>query len=101
MPSNRDIRFTAEAQADLVSLLQWALQEWGEEEMRDYAHMLLNGLADLDLFADMRDQRDELAPGVWDCAFGQHVVFYDASDGKITACRVFHLRHDPLHNFGI
>jgi plasmid stabilization system protein ParE len=101
MPSSLKIRFTPEARADFVDTLQWARRELGEEGMRVYANMVLECLADHEHFAVMREPRDELRAGIWDCGSGQHSVFYVVSDGGVTACRIVHVRHDPLYNFGI
>jgi plasmid stabilization system protein ParE len=101
MPSSLKVRFTPEARADFVDTLQWACQELGDEGMRVYADLVLKCLADHEHFAVMYEPRDELPEGLWDCASGQHTVFYVVSDDGVTACRIIHDRHIPFHNFGI
>lgn len=94
MPSSDNLRLTTEARADLVDLLQSASQAWGEPAMNHYAKMLIGDVASHDAFANLRDPRDEIAEGIFECSSGQHIVFYTADDDGLTVLRIVHVRRD-------
>lgn len=90
-----DFQFTEKAEADLESIVDFTLEQWGIQK----AHLYVNELEDMgQLLADNPDiglNRDFLLDGLLCFPYESHVLYYFKQLHGITIIRVLHKNMDP------
>lgn len=92
MRSSRKIEFTAEAENDLQSLLDYSLATWGERQQDRYAERISEAIRDLVAYPEIGTARQDIAPDLRNRRVGQHVIYYRVLDMSIRIVRVLHAR---------
>jgi len=77
----RHIDLTEIAGADLKSIRRYSQRTWGPDRTAQY-------------MAALRDNRDDLRPGLQMAISGRHCVFFEADQSRILVVRVLHDRMD-------
>ena len=88
-------RFSRRAEADLLSIADYTLREWGKaqtaryiDELEDCCHMLADNPA-------LGRVCDDVRPGLRRHEHGKHVLFYRREHGGILVSRILHQRMLP------
>jgi toxin ParE1/3/4 len=88
-------RFSRRAEADLLSIADYTLREWGKaqtaryiDELEDCCHMLADNPA-------LGRVCDDVRPGLRRHEHGKHVLFYRQEHGSILVSRILHQRMLP------
>jgi toxin ParE1/3/4 len=88
-------RFSRRAEADLLSIADYTLREWGKaqtaryiDELEDCCQMLADNPA-------LGRVCDDVRPGVHRHEHGKHVLFYREERGGILISRILHQRMLP------
>jgi len=88
-------RFSRRAEADLVEIAGYTLEQWGENQTLRY-------IEDLEVFCQRLADRPELGracddvrPGLRRMERGRHVIFYRLESGGILVSRILHQRMLP------
>jgi toxin ParE1/3/4 len=88
-------RFSRRVEADLLSIAEYTLREWGKaqtaryiDELEDCCQMLANNPA-------LGRVCDEVRPGLRRHEHGKHVLFYRQERGGILISRILHQRMLP------
>jgi plasmid stabilization system protein ParE len=95
MRSSRKLEFTAEAEADFRSLLEYTSSTWGVDQRDFYADRIMSAIRELLSHPQRGSVRDDDSPGLRNRHVGQHVVFYRAYERSIRVVRILHTKIDP------
>ena len=95
MKSSREIEFTAEAESDLQSLLDYSLATWGERQQRHYAGRISKAIRDLLTYPEIGAARHDIAPDLRILRVGQHAIYYRVLDTTIRIVRILHAKMNP------
>ena len=95
MKSSHKIEFTAEAESDLQSLLDYLLATWGERQQERCAVRIAEAIRDLPVYPELGPDRQEIAPGLRNRRVGQHIIYYRVVDESIRIVRILHARMSP------
>ncbi|MBB5518645.1 type II toxin-antitoxin system RelE/ParE family toxin [Amphiplicatus metriothermophilus] len=87
--------FSAQARADLDSVLSYTLEGWGARQAKTYLDALETRLQALAKTPSMGRARPDLAEGVLSFPSGSHVIYYKQIRGGIAVVRILHGRRDP------
>jgi toxin ParE1/3/4 len=88
-------RFSHRAEADLLSIAEYTLREWGRSQTARYVEELEvcgQTLADNPALGRLCD---EVRPGLRRHEHGKHVIFYRQERGGILVSRILHQRMLP------
>jgi toxin ParE1/3/4 len=92
--SSRNLEFSTRARRDVSSLLQYSLEQWGEEGHRDYSRVLGRAFSTLQSYPEIGRLREEFGPGVRFRLVKKHMILYRTDGQTITIARVLHQRFD-------
>jgi toxin ParE1/3/4 len=88
-------RFSRRAEADLLSIGEYTLREWGKAQAARY-------IGDLEVWCQTLADNpalgrlcDEVRPGLRRHEHGKHVIFYRQERGGILVSRILHQRMLP------
>ena len=95
MPSSRKVRFSAEAEDDVRSILQFSLQTWGPSQRDAYQSAFHKRLADLAKYPLLGQRRDEIFPGCRTLSIRRYIAYYLVADEAVLIVRILHERRDP------
>lgn len=95
MRSSRRLELTEEADADLRSLLEYTLANWGGEQRDHYAERIMGAIRELLSHPQLGSVRDDISPGLRNRRAGQHVIFYRVFEQSIRVIRILHVKTDP------
>jgi plasmid stabilization system protein ParE len=95
MRSSRKLEFTAEAEADFRSLLEYTSSTWGVEQRDLYADRIMNTIRELLSHPQLGSVRDDVSPGLRNRHVGQHLIFYRVYERSIRSVRILHTKMDP------
>ncbi len=96
MPSRRRLHLTADAQADLRSILRYTARQWDIRQRDIYRGHLDEGMNTLLEFPDRGHERDDLYPGCRALRVKQHVLYYRLTETHVIVGRVLHVRQDAV-----
>ena len=82
----------ARAAADLLEIVRYTHQAWGQAQAEHYREELDLALRQLSLTPDVGRKREAIAPGLRSFPVAQHVAFYMQLKGKISILRILHPR---------
>jgi toxin ParE1/3/4 len=95
MRSSRRLEFTAEAEADFRSLLEYTTVTWGVEQRDLYADRMMSVIHELLSHTQLGSVRDDVSPGLRNRRVGQHLIFYRVYERSIRIVRILHTKMDP------
>ncbi|MBU2708428.1 type II toxin-antitoxin system RelE/ParE family toxin [Zooshikella marina] len=89
-------KFTAKAEVDLESIVDYTREQWGQQQVHQY----LDGFMELcGALADRPSlglRRDSLSSGLRSFPYESHILYYQPQSHGITVVRVLHKRRDPV-----
>jgi toxin ParE1/3/4 len=94
MPSNRAINFTPEAEEDILGILQYTREEWGDLQVDRYLGALESSLQVLLEFPNLGRAHPELSRRLKTYRVREHVVYYAVMESMLVVVRVLHKSHD-------
>lgn len=96
MTSNRKVRFSTRAEADLRDILQYTWQTWGMDQHDAYATAIANALDELVRYPALGRPRDDLRPGTRSLRVKQHTILYLPEKDLVMVLRIVHVRRDII-----
>jgi len=84
------LRFTRQAESDLVSIGTYTLSTWGEAQTDRYLSELELSCRQLAASPLLGRSCDDVRPGLRRMEHGKHVIFYRMTDGGILVTRILH-----------
>ena len=95
------IRFTKQADADLVSIYVYTYRTWNEAQAVDYTNGLKAAICKIAENPKRIGTADrfKVRPGYRSCRYQSHVVFYRVSDRFVEVVRILHKRMDIEKQF--
>src|SRR5215212_9466438 len=94
MKSDRKLRVTADARADVRSILRYTAQQWGIQQRDIYHSQLYEGMNNLLRYPEFGEARDDLFEGCRALRVEHHMIHYRVTDKEIVVGRVLHVRQD-------
>jgi len=88
--SNRRLRLTIRAQRDLLGILQYTYDTWGESKQIEYTAALEQSLTRLLIFPDVGRVRGDIRKDLRSLAVERHLVFYRVTEGEVLVERIVH-----------
>lgn len=83
------------AEADIVDIAAYTLENWGERQMARYVDSLHQRFAVLAGQPEMGRRRDEIGRGYRSVVHGSYIVFYKLTRRELVIVRVLHGRMSP------
>ncbi|MBI2740663.1 MAG: type II toxin-antitoxin system RelE/ParE family toxin [Rhodospirillales bacterium] len=80
------------AQADIVDIAAYTLENWGERRMTRYVDSLHARFVVLARQPEIGRRRDDIGPGYRSIVHGSHIVFYRLTRRELVIVRVLHGR---------
>ncbi len=93
------IEFSDLAVEDLVNLLMFSWERWGESQPELYAAEITRALDLLASFPSLGRSREELRPGCRAMTVESHVIYYEIDDAVAFILRILHQRERPSGAF--
>ena len=94
----RIVRFSPKAKADLDSIWDHSLNEWGAERTEAYVRSIDSVIALIDQFPALARNASDIRPGLLKYTVGSHAVFLRVSEQSIDVVRILHQHMDyPRH----
>ena len=94
MKSSRKLRLTADARADVRSILRYTARQWGLRQRDIYRAQLYEGMDKLLRHPELGEEQDDVFPGCRTLRVEQHVLFSRVTETEIIVSRVLHVRQD-------
>ena len=87
---------TKSAEADLIDIITYTLEEWGEEQVYTYQRQLESRLEAILQFPDIGRKHPKLPSNIFYLVEGKHYIFYKKIDKDIEILRFLHHKMDTL-----
>ena len=84
----------ASAAADLLDILRYTKQKWGQPQVQRYREELELAMQRLSLAPELGRKRDTIATGLLSSTVAQHVAFYIRRKDRIVIVRILHPRRN-------
>lgn len=89
-------RFTVQAQEDLKDIHRYTVQEWGEQQAKDYLAALRDTLHMLLKMPGIgRSCAGDLQEGIYSYPYASHVIYYKLTEEALIVVAVLHNRMVP------
>ncbi len=88
-------KFTAHAQKDLVNIIDYTIQNWGNDKADKYIDGLEKLAANLAKNPTLGTRRDSLKQGLFSFPYQSHMIYYISTNTGITISRILH-QHQNL-----
>ncbi len=83
--------FTNRALEDLISIWDYTLKEWSENQAEKYYNLILASCEDLENNPQFGKSYEIVTPNVLGYKCGQHIIFYsETSSNEIEITRILH-----------
>ena len=86
------------AEADLIDIFVYTLEEWGEDQVYTYKRQLESRFEAILLFPDIGRKHPKLPSNIYYLVEGKHYIFYKKVKNDIEVLRLLHHRMDILTN---
>ncbi|MFD2263230.1 type II toxin-antitoxin system RelE/ParE family toxin [Lacibacterium aquatile] len=90
----RSLDISGAAKADLIAIINFGRQTWGEKRAQDYKRQFFERFQDLRKTPDMGPLRDDIAPYLRSFTVGSHVIFYRVNEVSVGILRILHQSMD-------
>jgi Plasmid stabilization system protein len=87
------------AARDLLEIVRYTHQEWGEAQAQRYREELHLALQQLSLRPEAGRKRETIARGLRSFPVAQHVAFYIQLKGRVVVLRILHPRMNAEEAF--
>ena len=92
----RNYFLTKAAEADLIDIFVYTLEEWGEDQVYTYKRQLESRFEAILLFPDIGRKHPKLPADIYYLVEGKHYIFYKKVKNEIEVLRLLHYRMDIL-----
>lgn len=89
-------RLTPDAQADLIEIRQYSLQQWGAEQSQKYLREIRNTIRLLAETSALGKSRPDVGSTVHSFPQGSHIMYYVIHEQQLVVFGVLHRRMVPL-----
>ncbi|CAM3609331.1 Toxin ParE1 [Vibrio aerogenes CECT 7868] len=89
---------TPDAQADLIEIRRYTIQEWGTNQSQSYLSELRQAISLLAESPSLGKHRTDVGTGVLSFPHGSHVIYYIKHSSHIVVFAVLHQRMLPSHH---
>lgn len=89
-------RLTPDAQADLIEIRRYTLQQWGAEQSQKYLCEIRNTMGLLAETPALGKSRPEVGANVYSFPQGSHIIYYVVHEQQLVVFGVLHKRMAPL-----
>lgn len=89
-------RLTSDAQADLIEIRRYTLQQWGAEQSRKYLREILNTIGLLAETPALGKSRPDVGATVHSFPQGSHIIYYVVHEQQLVVFGVLHKRRAPF-----
>ena len=93
-PHERHLILSPRAEEDLTDILQYTLENWGEEQLLAYRAILDKAFSTLRGNPQIGMRRPEISREHRIFPAGSHIIVYRVSDVAILVSRILHVRMD-------
>jgi toxin ParE1/3/4 len=94
----RSIELSPKALADLDTIWEYSVQNWGETRSETYVRGIHAALELVAVNPHMARDASSIRPGLPKYYVGSHVIFFRLNDKRIVVSRILHSRMDfPRH----
>lgn len=94
----RQYFLTKAAEADLVDIINYTLEEWGEDQVYTYKRQLESRLEAILIFPDIGRKHPRLPSSIYYLIEGKHYIFYKKVKKDIEVLRFLHHSMDILNH---
>lgn len=94
MKSDRKLRLTAHARADVRSILRYTAKQWGVRQRDIYHAQLYDGMDRLLRHPELGEERSDLFDGCRALRVEHHIHFYRIAETRVVIGRVLHVRQE-------
>ncbi|MCF6299841.1 MAG: type II toxin-antitoxin system RelE/ParE family toxin [Proteobacteria bacterium] len=96
MSNKNKIRLSDLAKQDLLSIFNYTIENWGEEQARNYAQRLSNCFDLLAQSPDIGSQRNNFFKNALSFSVGSHIVFYTKDNDPDSHLEIASILHQSL-----
>lgn len=89
-------RLTSDAQADLIEIRRYTLQQWGAEQSQKYLREVRNTIGLLAETPALGKSRPDVGANVHSFPQGSHIIYYVVHEQQLVVFGVLHKRMVPL-----
>ncbi len=89
------VRFSRLAEADLMEIIRYTLDRWGEDQAIRYVDDLEGCCEQIAANPALGRACDDIRPGLRRIEHGRHIVFYRQEAGGVLISRILHQRMLP------
>ena len=90
MTQKNRYRLTPDAQADLIQIRRFTVEQWGKAQSRDYLSKLRLTMGILSEHPKLGTKRPELGLGIASFPIASHVIYYVPDEKEIVFFAVLH-----------
>ena len=89
-------RLTSDAQADLIEIRRYTLNQWGKDQSQKYLSELRQTIQLLSETPTIGKQRHEVGADVFSFPHASHVIYYTLYEQQVVVFAVLHKNMIPL-----
>lgn len=89
-------RLTPDAQADLIEIRRYTLNQWGNDQSQKYLSELRQTIKLLSETPTIGKQRNEVGVDVYSFPYASHVIYYTLYEQQVVVFAVLHKSMIPL-----
>jgi len=93
-------RFTPDAQADLIEIRRYTLNQWGKDQSQKYLSELRQTIKLLSETPTIGKQRHEVRVDVYSFPYASHVIYYTLYEQQVVVFGVLHKSMIPHIHLG-
>lgn len=91
-----DIQLTQQAEADLASIANYTLNQFGLQQAQYYYSGLTNAFTTLAQHPDLGIGFQHIKPGLHRFIYQHHTIYYQTTDTSLLIYRVLNQKQDPI-----
>jgi toxin ParE1/3/4 len=99
LPHNLRLILSDEAKADIVDILQYTYDTWGDTQANAYSAVIDKALSSICEPPYLGKKAPEISEHHRVMQAGQHIIFYTVMDSSIHIARVLHSKMDIKNRF--
>ena len=96
MTTRLSYRLTPDAQADLIEIRRYTLEQWGEIQSKKYLSELRQTIRLLSEVPAIGKQRPDVDSGVYSFPGASHIIYYTLSEQQLIVFGILHKSMAPI-----
>jgi len=98
-PRKQHLILSEQAKADIIDILQYTYEQWGETQVNAYSATIDQALSHIHEHPHLGKKAPEVSKHHRAMNAGQHIIFYTVTDSAINIARVLHNKMDIKARF--